>query len=97
MGKILPNALQRFGNPSLEELETAAYDGRLGKIKGFSKRRVKSVIDSLAVILSRTSQHLAKERISGGQTGLSKQPPISLLLEIDIEYRRKAEAGLLNK
>jgi DNA polymerase (family 10) len=82
---------------TLEELEEAAYDGRLAKIKGFGPQRVKMVRDSLAGILSRAAQRRIRERLSSRQIDLTQDPPVELLLEIDTEYRRKAKAGQLRK
>ncbi|MCI0581117.1 MAG: helix-hairpin-helix domain-containing protein, partial [Chloroflexi bacterium] len=41
---------------SLEELEQAAYDGRLEKVEGFGPRRVKAVQVGLAGMLGRQAQ-----------------------------------------
>jgi DNA polymerase (family 10) len=81
---------------TLEELELAAHDGRLEKVSGLGERRIRGLRDSLATMLSRSSRqrarrirYLEKER---AETSLA---PISVILDVDAEYRRKAEAGLL--
>lgn len=77
----------QVGIGSLEELELAAHDGRLGAVEGMGPRRLATIRATLAARLrrprppvERTDQH---------------QPPIEDLLEVDREYRRKAEAGAL--
>ncbi len=82
---------------TLEELEEAAYDGRLEKVRGFGPQRVKAVRDSLAGILSRAAQRQVRDRVTERPDKPSEQPMIGLLLEVDVEYRRKAAAGQLRK
>lgn len=82
---------------NLEELEAAAYDGRLEKVKGFGPQRLKTVMDSLAGILSRSAQRRVRNRVDGKQNADEKEPSIALLLGIDSEYKRKAAAGQLRK
>jgi Holliday junction resolvasome RuvABC DNA-binding subunit len=81
---------------TLEELEQAAHDGRLREVKGFGPKRVKSVRVSLAGMLSRAAQRRARQR-AGDEEGLEEQPDVGTLLDVDAEYRRKAEAGALHK
>ena len=76
---------------TLEELELAAHDGRLARLEGFGTRRVQQMRDSLAAILSRSSRrraHRAKQR---------ERPSVEWLLEIDAEYRRRADTGQLRR
>ena len=86
---------------TLEELELAAHDGRLEKVDGLGERRIRGLKDSLATMLSRSSRQRARriryletERAAGRSTDESPAP-ISIILDVDAEYRRKAEAGLL--
>ncbi|MBN2552842.1 MAG: hypothetical protein JXB06_08725 [Spirochaetales bacterium] len=82
---------------TLEELELAAHDGRLKEIKGFGPQRVQAVKEILAGRLSRSARR-EQERIDGGRSNREdNQPSVSMLLEIDREYRGKAEAGELRK
>lgn len=73
---------------SLEELEQAAYDGRLEQVEGFGERRLKMVRTSLAGILGGAAQRRQREP---GES--AAEPSIALLLEIDAEYRRRAAEG----
>ena len=86
---------------TLEELEEAAYNGSLETVKGFGPQRIKAVRDSLAGILSRSAQRRVRDLSSTGQDKRqderNEQPPVGLLLEVDAEYRQKAEAGRLRK
>jgi DNA polymerase (family 10) len=82
---------------SLEELEQAAHDGRLAQVEGFGDKRVRMVEVSLAGMLSRGAQRRAQQRTGriNGDGEKPKQPAVETLLDLDREYRRKAEAGEL--
>jgi DNA polymerase (family X) len=71
---------------SLEQLEDAAHDGRLGKVSGIGERRAASIRAAL-------SERLGHRRIRLGSQ--SRPPAIELLLDVDREYRVKAAAGQL--
>lgn len=76
-----------LGIESLEELELAAHDGRLAQLESFGPKRVQSVADSLAGRMQRR----------GGlrPPTLDHQPSTAELLDVDHEYRIKAEANVL--
>jgi Holliday junction resolvasome RuvABC DNA-binding subunit len=80
---------------TLEELEQAAYDGRLKKIKGFGKKKVKNIQVSLAGMLSTSAQRAQREHKN--QEKSKQLPKIKTLLSIDQEYCEKAQAGKLKK
>jgi hypothetical protein len=90
-----------LGIYTLEDLETAAYNGRLEELEGFGEGRVQAVKDALAGILSRSAARRARERVGGTEAGsenggeLSRRPDVATILDVDAEYRRKAEAGEL--
>lgn len=71
---------------SLEELEVAAHDGRLEAVPGIGRRRVAAIRASLAAMLGyfRSTTRVARNA-----------PPVSVLLDVDKEYRRKSEQGTL--
>lgn len=69
---------------TLEELEQAAHDGRLAEIEGFGERRLQAVQESLDARLRR--------RRSG-----DAEVPVAELLDVDREYRRKAERDALRR
>ena len=75
-----------LGIGTLEELETAAHDGRLATIGGFGAKRLAGIRDSLAHRLGRVRRPSAAP---------SNAPPVTELLDIDHEYRTKAAAGEL--
>jgi len=77
-----------MGIATLEELEAAAHDGRLAEISGFGKKRIAGVKESLGSRLGRGAQPVSR---------LSKTPTVSELLDVDREYREKADAGRLRK
>jgi len=62
---------------TLEELEQAAHDGRLDAVEGFGERRLQTVRESLESKLRRRRDGDA-------------DVPVSELLDVDREYRRKA-------
>lgn len=83
---------------TLEDLEVAAHDGRLEKVPGVGPRRAHAIRDLLAAQLSRSTRRRAR-RISWprDRDEESDAPPISLLLSLDAEYRRRAERDALPK
>jgi putative hydrolase len=70
---------------TLEALEAAAYDGSLEAVPGIGTRRVAAIRSALAALLgsTRRRQHSA--------TGA--EPPVRLVLEVDRDYRGRAERG----
>lgn len=82
---------------SLEELEQAAHDGRLDRVEGFGPKRLETVRLSLAGILSGAARRRLQEAGPDKKKEPQDRPPVGLLLEIDAEYRRRAEAGELKK
>jgi Holliday junction resolvasome RuvABC DNA-binding subunit len=78
---------QELGLTTLEDLEIAANDGRLGALPGFGTRRVAAIIDAL-------SHRLGRVR---GQMPSSTPPPVGELIDVDREYREAAKAGRLPK
>jgi DNA polymerase (family X) len=79
---------------TLEELELAAHDGRLEKVPGLGDRRVRAIRDSVGAILSRSGRRRAR-RLRHLEDSRADEPPVSLLLDVDREYRQKAQTGLL--
>jgi DNA polymerase (family 10) len=73
-----------LGIDSLEDLEVAVFDGRLKGEAGFGEKSVAAIRDVLAYRLGR------RQPRSG-----TAQPPIDELLDVDREYREKAQAGTL--
>lgn len=79
---------ERLGIESLEELEMAAHDGRLSTVRGFGARRLRGVRENLEARLGRRSRQRRATRRT--------LPPVSELLDVDEEYRKKARAGELS-
>jgi len=91
IGETLASRIhETLGIETLEDLETAAHDGRLARVPGFGPRRVESVRAVLETMLRRRAlaRRTAHPPIEGA-------PPVSLLLRVDAEYRAHAEAGEL--
>jgi hypothetical protein len=86
---------QQLDIHSLEELEQAAHDGRLEKVDGFGPKRLQSVRVSLAGMLSGAAQRRIQKTSSGEKP--QDKPNVKILLEVDEEYRKKAESGRLKK
>jgi DNA polymerase (family X) len=92
-----------LGVETLEDLETAAHDGRLEHVAGFGPRRVHALRAMLAERLRR-----APRRPRGAREALpaepgsepptispSLAPAVSGLLELDAQYRDRAARGTL--
>lgn len=73
---------------TLEALEVAAYDGRLATVPGIGERRLSIIRNGLAGLLSNRG---------GGRSvpPVHPPPPIEVLLDVDREYRTRADAGEL--
>jgi len=78
-----------LGIDTLEELESAAHDGRLATVEGFGEKRLAGVRDSLA-------QRLGRIRRPAEATA-DAEVPVSELLDVDREYREKAASGVLRR
>jgi hypothetical protein len=87
IGSILAERLHRdAGIDTLEDLEAAAYDGRLARLPHFGERRVAAVRDTLRARLA---------RVRAPDPAPEAPPSVSDLLNVDREYRAKAAAGTL--
>jgi putative hydrolase len=75
----------------LHDLEIAAYDGRLARVHGMGRERIRAVRESLAGRFHRRPPRPE----SGAGTDATSQPAVAELLDIDREYRRKAKVGIL--
>ncbi len=85
--KLARRIHETLGIDTLEELELAAHDGRLEQVPGFGERRVAMVRPVLAEMLARV-----RPRRRGT---VIEEPDVATLLDVDAEYRRRAEAGRL--
>ncbi len=74
---------------SLPELEAAAYDGRLARVPGMGRKRIRAVRESLAGRFRR------RPRVPESTPVEVDRPPVAELLDVDAEYRRKADSGKL--
>ncbi|MEJ2515579.1 MAG: helix-hairpin-helix domain-containing protein [Gammaproteobacteria bacterium] len=70
---------------SLEQLEAAAHEGSLEKVPGVGARRAESVRATLAARLGRQTRRSRRDA--------RNSPGVKLLLEVDADYREKADAG----
>jgi putative hydrolase len=77
----------RLGVETLEDLEAAAHDGRLAGVPAIGRRRLEIVRAGLAAILGR--------RLSDRPPATQARPNVAQLLDVDVEYRRRAAAGKL--
>jgi putative hydrolase len=74
-----------LGVESLEDLERAVYDGRLGRLRGIGDKRWHAIRDSLVARL-----HPRRTRPPHAGHHSIMEPTAELLLSIDEEYREKA-------
>lgn len=93
IGQVLAERIHdRLGVETLEDLEAAAWDGRLDAVPGFGERRLHAVRAGLAGMLGRRrSRRGAPVPLAAADD----RPAVDLLLDVDAEYRRRAEAGEL--
>ena len=87
---------------TLEELELAAHDGRLERVDGIGQRRAEAIRNSVGAILNRSGRRRAQrmrrfEHASGtaGENVSAERPSVGVILAVDEEYRRRADAGTL--
>ena len=69
---------------TLEDLETAAYDGRLEAVPGIGGRRMDGIRNALAVLLQ------ARGSLRPGESRVPTAATVAEILDVDAEYRRKA-------
>jgi putative hydrolase len=72
---------------TLEALEAAAYDGRLAKVPGIGARRITGIRNALAALLGTTRRRQYRKP--------DEEPPVQLILDVDRDYRHRAERGTL--
>jgi hypothetical protein len=90
IGRLTAERLyEDLGISTLEELEAAAYDGRLAQIEGFGTKRITGIRDSLSSRLGRIRRQ--------GAADVWDEPSISEILQVDEEYRTKASKDQLPK
>jgi len=77
---------------TIEELETAIYDGRLEKVEGFGARRTAALRQMINSMLGGRLQRRSRALARYYRADL---PPVDLLLRIDEEYRRRSFEGTL--
>lgn len=77
-----------LGVETLEDLEVAAYDGRLERVPGMGRKRIQAIRDTLAIRLRR-GPNLARSRA----VRPPDEPPVAELLEIDRQYQKLAQRG----
>jgi hypothetical protein len=75
---------------TLEALEAAAHDGRLESVAGIGARRTAAWRAALSNMLKQV-----RPRDYAPLPAPASQPSVAALLEVDREYRQKAEAGSL--
>jgi hypothetical protein len=92
IGKVLAQRLHHdLDIDTLEDLETAAHDGRLSQFGGIGEKKLAGIIATL-------TSRLARLRGPWRASGLGLQPAlpsVAELLDVDREYRCKADDGLL--
>jgi hypothetical protein len=80
-----------LGIETLEELETAAHDGRLENVVGLGAKRLAGIRDSLAHRLGPAHRNPVVPAMQ------YDEPSVAELLDVDLEYRREAAVDALKK
>ena len=88
--KLAHQIIETLRIDTLEALEIAAHNGRLEKVPGFSQKKV-------SVIQAWLNQVLGSRRPSVIEQHRVSEPPVTILLQIDRQYRDQADAGELPK
>jgi DNA uptake protein ComE-like DNA-binding protein len=83
----------QLGLETLEELELSAHNGQLEWVPGVGPRRARALREILDGLLSRSARRRA--RLVGVRHTDTARPSVDLLLQVDAEYRQKAEARQL--
>lgn len=90
IGRRLAERLHReLELETLEELETAAHDGRLAGLPGLAGKRLQGIRDSL--------EHRLVRVRAPGAAAREDVPGVGELLDVDREYRSQAAAGRLQR
>jgi hypothetical protein len=93
VGEVLARRiLETLQVRDLEDLEVAIYEGRLEQVPGFGPRRTAALRQMMNSLLSRRLRQRSSDL---SERHLVGRPPLSLLLEVDEEYRRGAREGRL--
>jgi DNA polymerase (family X) len=82
---------------TLEELEQAAYDGRLAQVEGFGQRRIEGIQVSLAGMLGGYARRRVQQVLPKEEVNPLSRPSVDYILEVDDEYRQKAARNALEK
>jgi hypothetical protein len=82
---------EQLGVESLPELMAAAQDGRLARVPGMGPKRLRAVHESLAARFHR------QRSVETPPHPVVDEPSVEELLDVDREYREKAEAGELRR
>jgi hypothetical protein len=88
-------AAQRISRTGPGAWDLAAHDGRLEEVEGIGPDRAEGIRIALSGMLSQSSRRRLRQGIPQGEE--QTRPSARLLLEIDEEYRTKAERNLLRK
>jgi DNA polymerase (family X) len=86
--KLARRIIDELNIDTLEALECAAHDGQLQNVSGFGPRRAAIVRSVLTDMLRRGRWRMDSHRA---------EPGIDILLDVDREYREKAEGGKLRR
>lgn len=84
--KLADRLVHELGIGSLEDLEAAAHDGRLGAIRGLGAKRIAGIRDVLQARLG---------RVRPGSLDPAAEPSVAEILDVDREYREAAARGQL--
>ena len=81
---------QNLGVETLIDLEAAAYDGRLDRVPGVGRKRMRAIRETLAIRFRRGPAARPYSPVRPDE-----ELPIAALLDLDHQYREQAEAGRL--
>jgi len=80
----------KLGIETLEELELAAHDGRLARLRGFGPRKIQAIRTIVDAMLARVGRDI---RVPAENA--PNPPDIATLLSVDEEYRVAVDVGAI--
>lgn len=94
LGEVFARRIHdELGIETLEELESAAHDGRLERLPGLGRRRCRMLRDELETRL----RHMSRRRSPHPSQPAHPKPTIATLLDMDQAYRERAARGELKQ
>ncbi|HVR75330.1 MAG TPA: helix-hairpin-helix domain-containing protein [Planctomycetota bacterium] len=95
--KLARRICEHLGELSLEDLEMALHDGRLSRVPGLGRRRLRMIEDHLEARLAHLDRPPEDPPPGAARRGVKSAPApgVGEILDVDREYREGAASGKL--